>query len=101
MSGNVMRSTSAAFRGADLAAFMGGVTLDLTDAKMERDEAVIDVLAFWGGIEVRVPPEWSVTSRVMPIMGGYEDKTRPSGAAPTKRVLLRGMVVMGGIEVKS
>ncbi len=101
MSGSVLRSTSTAFRGADLMAFMGGVNLDLSEAKMEETEATVDVTAFWGGIEIRVPKEWSVTSKVIPFMGGYEDKTRPTGTVPTKRLIVRGAVVMGGVEVKS
>jgi len=101
MSGYELRSTSSAFRGADLGAVMGGVTLDLTQAKLAAEEAVIDVFAWWGGIEIRVPPDWSVVSKVMPLMAGYEDKTRPSTATPTHRLLIRGIVVMGGVEVKN
>jgi len=81
---------------------MGGVTLDLTQARIAGEEAVIDVFAWWGGIEIRVPPEWTVVSKVVPVMAGYEDKTRPttrSPTAPPSRLLIRG--VMGGVEVKS
>jgi len=100
MSGNDIRSTSGAFRGADLGAFMGGVNLDLTGAKMAGDEAEIDVFAMWGGIEIRVPPEWTVVSKVMPLMAAFEDKTQPSPGAQ-KRLLMRGVVVMGGVDVKN
>jgi predicted membrane protein len=101
MSGFELRSTSQAFRGADLGAVMGGVTLDLTQAKIAAEEAVIDVFAWWGGIEIRVPQDWTVVSRVTPLMAGYEDKTRPSSATPTHRLVIRGIVVMGGVEVKN
>lgn len=100
MSGNDIRSTSATFRGADLGAFMGGVNLDLTGAKLAGDEAEIDVFAMWGGIEIRVPPEWTVVGKVMPLMAAFEDKTQPVPAA-TKRLVVRGVVVMGGVEVKN
>ena len=40
------------------------------------------MFAFWGGIEIKVPEDWTVVTRVMPLMGGVEDKTRaPPGAA--------------------
>ena len=104
MAGNEIRSTSTAFRGGDLGAFMGGVVLDLTAAKMEGNEAVIDTFAMWAGIEIKVPPGWRVVSKVVPLMGAFEDKTPPpirvSDAAPAKTLLVRGFVVMGGIEVK-
>jgi hypothetical protein len=37
----------------------------------------------------------------MPLMGAYEDKTRPSSAAVTRRLVVRGVVVMGGVEIKN
>jgi hypothetical protein len=101
MSGNVRRSVSSGFRGAELTAVMGGVEMDLSGARLEGEQAVVDVFAFWGGIEIRVPTDWAVVSRVMPLMAGYEDKTRPSATPPAKRLVVRGLVIMGGIEVKN
>lgn len=101
MAGNELRSVSRSFRGADLGAFMGAVVLDLTSSKMEGDQAVIDTYALWGGIEIRVPPDWMVTGKVFPLMGAFEDKTRPAAGEPAKHLVVRGVVVMGGIEVKN
>jgi len=102
MAGNELRSISRAFRGADLGAFMGAVVLDLTGSRMEGDLAVIDTLAVWGGVEIRVPPDWTVTGKVLPLMGAFEDKTRPAaGGEATKRLVVRGFAVMGGVEVKN
>jgi hypothetical protein len=108
MAGNERRSVSTALRGGDLTAFMGGVTLDLRQAKLDRGEATIDAIAFWGGIEIRVPEDWVVVSRVIPLMGGFEDKSRPPApagerTAPTvaPRLIVRGVAIMGGIEVKN
>jgi hypothetical protein len=101
LSGNEVRSTAARFRGADLGAFMGGVNLDLRQAGLADDEeAEIDVFAMWGGIEIRVPREWTVVSKVMPLMGAFEDKSEPLAGA-TRRLIVRGLVVMGGVEVKN
>jgi hypothetical protein len=54
----------------------------------------------WGGIEIKVPPDWTVVSKVDPILGGYEDKTT-SPKDELKRFVVRGTVVMGGLEVKN
>lgn len=94
-------NSSKSFRGGDVTAVMGGCQIDLRQASIEG-EAVIDVFAMWGGIEIRVPENWSVSGRVTPMLGGYEDKTRPaSDAAMQQRLVVRGMVIMGGVEIKN
>jgi hypothetical protein len=89
------------FRGGDISAVMGGVKLDLRDTKMYADQATLDVFAFWGGIEILVPPDWIVSSKVTPIIGGFVDSRRPSNVIPTKTLLIRGFNLMSGVEVKN
>jgi predicted membrane protein len=101
MGGVVRRSNSQAFTGADLTAVMGGCDIDLRKASIAPGtEAVIDVFAFWGGIEIKVPEDWTVVTRAIPIMGGVEDKTHAPEKAD-KRLVIRGMLVMGGAAVKN
>lgn len=100
-SGADRKSNSADFRGGELTAIMGGCEVDLTQAKVKDGEAVIDVFALWGGIELRVPMDWTVVSNLTVFMGGYEDKTHPPAGNTTQRLVLRGLVVMGGVEVKN
>ncbi len=101
LSGSELRPMSRPFRGADLSAVLGGVKLDLTSARMEGDSARIDVFAFCGGIEIHVPPDWTVTSKVATLLGAFTDKRRPTTTLPTKTLILDGFAVMGGIEVKN
>ncbi len=100
--GGVKRlNNSQDFRGGDATAIMGGCEIDLRPASITPNhEPVLEVFAMWGGIEIRVPPDWTVISRVDPILGGYEDKTTPP-KDDSKRFVVRGSVVMGGIEVKN
>ena len=93
-------NNSRAFRGGDLTAILGGCEIDLRQAAIDG-EAVLDVFAMWGGIEIKVPEDWTIGSRVVPILGGFEDKTRPQRGAATHRLLVRGFAIMGGIEVKN
>jgi predicted membrane protein len=95
------RINSQDFRGGNLTAFMGGCEIDLRSAGISGvTEPVLDLFAMWGGIEIRVPPDWTVVSHVDPILGGFEDKTHPP-KEPTKRLIMRGTVIMGGVEVKN
>ena len=100
--GGVKRvNNSQDFRGGDATAIMGGCEIDLRPASISPNhEPVLEVFAMWGGIEIRVPPDWTVISKVDPILGGYEDKTLPP-KDEAKRFVVRGSVVMGGIEVKN
>jgi predicted membrane protein len=99
--GGVSRgNNSRMFRGADLLAIMGGYQLDLRQAAIHGD-AVIDLFVMWGGIEIRVPEDWSVSSKIVPVMAGVEDKTRPPQGAREHRLELRGFALMGGVEIKN
>jgi len=93
------RIASQNFRRADLTALMGGVQLDLRGASLAGGEAKIDVLAIWGGIEIRVPPDWSVSNEAIAIMGGVDDKSMATSDA-RQRLIVRGFVLMGGVEIK-
>jgi hypothetical protein len=100
MSGISRGNNSTAFRGADLVAVMGGCEIDLRKAAINGD-ATIDVFCMWGGIEIRVPEDWTVESHIVPLMGGVDDKTRPPQAASNHHLTLRGVALMGGIEIKN
>src|SRR5262245_37052132 len=97
MAGNV-RKVGAQFKGGEVVAVMGGCDVDLSAASI-AGEAVLDVLAFWGGIGIRVPRGWEVVDRVTPILGGFDDRSddAPAGAP---RLVLRGAVIGGGIDVR-
>jgi hypothetical protein len=101
MAGLRRQSISPAFRGGDANAIMGGVELDLRDAKIAGgDMPVLDAFAMWGGIEIWVPPNWKVIGNVLPLMGSFEDNTRHNGE-PGPTLTVRGTVLMGAIEVKN
>ena len=102
MSGLTRHNQSQAFRGGELTAVMGGVQLDLTGATPADGRAVLDVFAMWGGIEVRVPEDWRVEIEATPVMGGVESTARvPAGVEPAGTLVVRGFVMMGGVEVKN
>ena len=109
MSGIKRTSTSSQFRGGEVTALMGGAHLDLRQASIPPgQEAVLDIFAVMGGCEITVPPSWTVATPIVPIMGGVDDKRLPPlpGAAgvvgtPAPRLVVRGLLLMGGIEIKS
>lgn len=106
MGGSTRRSTSEDFRGGDMIAFMGGCEVDLTGARISDPPAVIDAFAFWGGCEIRVPEDWIVIVKGIPLLGGYEDNTHPVTTEYVPGVIrqelvVKGFAIMGGVEVKN
>ncbi len=87
------------FRGGEITAVMGGCALDLRNSSIQG-EAVVTVFAFWGGVTLKVPPDWTVVLNGTPIMGGFEEKTiRPPDNS--KRLIVRGYAIMGGVEIRN
>ncbi|MCU1230802.1 MAG: hypothetical protein JWO97_3686 [Acidobacteria bacterium] len=102
MGGVKRQSSSITFRGGDASAIMGGIELDLRNAKIaDGEEAVIDAFAWWGGVEIAVPENWRVVGKVMPLMGGFEDKTRGNSNGTGPILIVRGVALMGAVEVKN
>jgi len=92
------------FKGGNLFAVFGGYKVDFAHADMEGDQAVLEANAVFGGGEIRVPENWLVSMQGVGIFGAYEDKTRhfqPDPSRPTKTLIIRGVVIFGGIEVKN
>lgn len=99
MGGNKTVSNAQDFKGGDITAVMGGVELDLRGASIQAD-AVLNLWATWGGIVIKVPEDWSIVNRGTALMGAIEDKTMsPPGA--TKRLIITGTAIMGGVEIKN
>lgn len=84
-------------------AVMGGVVVDLRNARFGPGVTEIDIFAFWGGVEVVLPPGVRVESFGAAFMGAFEsqggDATALSALHPTVR--LNGLVIMGGVETKT
>ncbi len=94
-------SDAADFRGGDMMVVMGGSKIDLRSAAIAGNEAVIDLLIIMGGIELRVPETWSIEPRVLPILGGVTNHARAPQTPNAQRLVIRGNVFMGGLEIKN
>lgn len=98
MAGNVRRLGRRDFDGGDVIALMGGCEIDLSAAALPR-EAIIDVMAFWGGIGIRIPQGWNVVDRTVAILGTVDDQT-DEAPETAPRLVVRGTVIMGGVELR-
>lgn len=99
LGGFTRRIMSADFRGGEVTAILGGCELDLRQSAL-HGEAVLHVFAMCGGITIKVPPDWSVVLQGTPILGGFEEKTIVPPDT-SKRLVIRGYAIMGGLEVRN
>jgi len=86
------------FRGGSVTAVIGGVELDLRKANL-TSTAYLDVVAFWGGIEIKVPEGWTVDARVVPLMGAFENKVDSPATPGGPRLVVRGHAIMGAVVI--
>ena len=92
------------FRGGKVTCVFGGSELNLSSADLAEGTNVIDVFAMFGGCVLVVPSDWDVKVEVTAIMGGVSDKrvaTTNYIVEPKKELIIRGLVLMGGCEIKS
>jgi len=94
------RCDSRAFKGGRISSTFGAVELDLTQAAIHGAEARLDLSARFAGITLRVPRDWQVVLDVASGFGGVEDETTPP-LTPGPRLLVRGEVIFGGVEIKN
>jgi len=95
------RNSSQDFQGGNVSAILGGCDLDLRKASIAGNQAVLDVLAFWGGVEIKVPEDWTVNVKGTPVLGSFNDRTHPPREGATKTLIVQGAAIMGGVEIKN
>jgi predicted membrane protein len=96
--------SSKSFNGCKAVAVFGGVEINLMQADSIAQPMVLDLKVFCGGVEIVVPSHWEIVNEVDVFLGGIEDKRVMRTAAERgdyKKLLLRGNVVCGGLEIKS
>jgi predicted membrane protein len=106
LGGGEYRYTSKSLKGGKLFALMGGCEVDLRESDIQDEEIMIDTFTIMGGIEIKVPENWHVTMRGLPLMGGFGDKTSGGrgdreATTPVKKLLVKGTAIMGGVEIKN
>lgn len=99
LGGHQSRISSPQFAGGKVTVVLGGSELDLRRASIDG-AARLDVFVLMGGLELKVPEDWSVSVNGRPLLGAIEDKTIPP-LMSTKRLLIHGDVILGGVEVRN
>lgn len=101
--GSEQKITSKNFKGGKVSNIFGGSTFDLMDAELATGRNVLDMFCLFGGSKIIVPAGWSIKIEVTSIFGSYSDKRRiapKSGIETDRELVIKGVVIFGGGEIK-
>ena len=96
--GIAIKSRAQAFRGGSMFSWFGGIAVDLREARL-APEAHLEVGSLFGGIAIRVPPEWRVESSVKAIAGGVNVAVPEPKAEDAPTLRIDGFAAFGGVAV--
>ncbi|MCT4543840.1 MAG: cell wall-active antibiotics response protein [Vallitalea sp.] len=101
-SGSDIINDSENFKGGHLTAAFGGIDVDLRNANISSNEpAIIDSFVAFGGIEIKVPIDWKVQVKGIPLFGGWSNKTDRNIINADKVLIVKCFVLFGGLEIKN
>ena len=103
-SGNKKTYTSTNFRGGKITAIFGGGEINFSNCFLAEGKNFLDILTIFGGYEIRVPDDWKIYNDVVSIFGGVSDERHkdPNRVYDESKVLiLKGLALFGGVEIKS
>ena len=96
--------TSQALIGGKATSIFGGIEFDLRKASLQPGGAVIDCVSVFGGCGFKIPMDWNVRNEVTTIFGAFTDKRGETYSDryydPSKTLVIKGVSIFGGIEVK-
>lgn len=81
-------------------AVMGGIEIDMRDARFSEPTVTIHAVTIMGGIEVTVPDDATVRVTGIGVMGGFDHSAAGTGTAGGPTIIIDGLALMGGVEVK-
>lgn len=102
--GGEKRLASDNFQGGNITAIFGGSEIDLSQCKLATGENILDMFILFGGTTLIVPADWNIIVDVFPLFGGFKNSRikDPSRVYdPNKTLVLKGIVMFGGGELKS
>jgi hypothetical protein len=81
-------------------AMMGGIELDLRQARFSEREVTIQAYAFMGGVEIIVDDDVEVDVSGIGFMGAFEHGASGPGMPGAPLVRVTGFAFMGGVDVR-
>lgn len=78
----------------------GGSNVDFSEARFSSQLTRVRMLCLFGGVDIFVPEGINTTVRVFSIFGGVSNKAPSTTDRHAPRLLIEGLVIFGGGDVK-
>ncbi len=98
-SGNDRVYRDEVFNGSNVVAIFGGVNLDLSKAKFEKD-TVIKAFALFGGIDIIVPNNVNVKLKSGFVFGGFSDDRKDTTEKGKYTIYIDAAGGFGGVSIE-
>lgn len=98
--GNKRKIFSKNFKGGETVNVFGGTEVDFTQADIQGT-VHLDATQIFGGLKITVPANWNVRPEMTCIMGGADDKRGSTETDPNKTLVITGVCIFGGIDIRS
>lgn len=95
---------SSNFKGGKLTAIFGGADIHLEKCSLSKGSNILDLFVMFGGYTIYVPKDWNIIIDIVPIFGGFSDnrfKDPDRVYEEDKNLVIKGLVLFGGGEIKS
>lgn len=100
-SGLDRKVSSTSFRGGNITAIFGGAEIDLRNAVISPDGAVIDLMVLFGGIDLRLPEGCNIEINSTALFGGVGNKYKSGDAGDENPLVISATAIFGGVEIKN
>ena len=98
-SGQEIKLDNQEFKGTNLNAIFGGLTIDLRNSIIKKD-AVINATAIFGGIDILIPEDVVIKTKATSVFGGIENKKNLTENKDTKTIYINATCIFGGVDIK-
>lgn len=89
------------FVGGEIVCVFGGSEINLMNADITSGTVELEIVCIFGGATLFIPPNWYVKSEMGSVFGGADDKRRTAMPDPNKVLIIKGVCIFGGLEIKS
>ncbi len=100
-SGLERKIRSKSFRGGSVTSLFGGADIDLRDALISPDGAILDLTAVFGGVDIKIPADWNVEINSTALFGGVGNKSRSENPLEDNPLIINATAIFGGVEIKN